>query len=190
MSDFDFQTLPEIIAKLPAVGDVREWAMQMLASRGDAHCDQYAPDGLNIESFERMGEQPDVALERVRGFMQGGIAITRRIEVATYPNKEFDQPFWDYPDRTWTDLRGDTRKEIKLPYPLIQPILVRRTEWRSSVDSWGDRPYRSDCEIVTYLLIELEPEQQQRLAEIKIGRLRRGIITEADEMRAWAAGKL
>lgn len=162
---------------LPPIEAVRDWAKGLVAARGDAFANWLYQDGLRIDDNQVIGESPKLVRENVGNPAQGGSNVARCIQLATYPEADFAEPFWDYPERSRMDVpwhnqgRFSPRQhnEIHLPHPLTQPTLVRLVEWQDWV------PELSECNIETveYTLYELEPKFQQAVAEAKVIRAQR-----------------
>lgn len=148
--------MSEISYGSPMPGDIEAWARRLVTAHSDgAH--YHGDDGLLIESHE-MGFQPVVTRENTNTAMEGCFyRVALSIQLATYPNAEFDSPFWDQPDRTWETVmlqHGDNAcPGITMPEPLTVPTLVRVVAWRA----WVPELSEEDVVGVTYTLFNLRP---------------------------------
>lgn len=164
----------DLIDQLPPVAEVREWAAELSARRGDASfSDMIYRDGLRIECGILDG-RPKLVRENVGSPVEGGINIALRIQMATYPDFDFAEPFWNEPQRKVFDIPLQSQgkfsphrhNEIHLPYPQVQPVLARVEEWHQYCAELGE----GNIVTVSYTLYELDPEFQRLRAATKLAR--------------------
>lgn len=156
---------------LPSVEAVREWATELTALRGDASFyDGIYTNGLRIEDG-RLDEGIKLVRENVGAPHEGGVNIAVRIQLAIYPDADFAEPFWNKPERSQLDIPmpqgapcSQRHNDIYLPYPQVQPVLVRVEEWHR----YCEELRQGNIVTVSYTLYELDPETQRKFAEERL----------------------
>ncbi len=170
--EFDFSYLPDPDAVL-------KWANGIVAQQGDAFVDWLHPEGLYVTDSAIIGYPLLVVRENVARYPSDGTTnIARLIQVATYPEATFADPFWRHPDRAPYDVPmglGHRRyNEIYLPEPgASMPLLVRIVTWSNYVPE-NPEGQRFDVEIVEYTLHPIDAKFQADVAGADAIRAARG----------------
>jgi len=171
---FDFSYLPDQDVVL-------EWAKGIVARQGDAFVGWPYVDGLYVAGERTIiGRALRVVRENVARWPADGTTnVARSIQVSTYPDDTFAEPFWRYPDRTPQDVpvRLGSRRynEIYVPEPgTAMPIVVRVVMWRNYVAE-NPEGQRIDVEVVEYSLHPTyEATLQTRAAQADAARAAQG----------------
>jgi hypothetical protein len=156
--EFDFSYLPNPDAVL-------EWAKGIVAQQGDAFVNWLHKDGLYVADSAVIGHRLRVLRENVARYpADGRTNIARIIQVATYPEPTFAEPFWHHPDRSPHDVPmglGNRRyNEIDLPEPgTTMPLLVRVVMWNDYVPE-NPEGQRIHVETVEYTLHPIDASLQ------------------------------
>lgn len=170
--EFDFSYLPDSDAVL-------KWAKDIVAQQGDAFVDSLHKDGLYVADSAVIGWPLKVIRENVARYpAEGTTNIVRLIQVATFPEVTFADPFWVHPDRKPHDvpmgIGGRRYNQIYLPEPgTNMPLLVRNVTWSNYVPE-NPEGHQINVEIVEYTLHPIDAEHQAAVARADAIRAARG----------------